>query len=56
MQNTIFLIMAIIMLNFRTRYNDATKKGNVPLYDLRKYKKIKNKDQSLNKIVGLVTK
>ena len=47
--------MAIIMLNFRTRYNDVTKKGNVPLYDLRKYIK-KNKDQSLYKIMGVVTK
>ena len=49
MQNTIFVIMAIIKvklpqslkLNFRTGYDDVTEKGNVPLYDLRKYIKIK---------------
>ena len=51
MQNTIFVIMAIIK-NFRTRYDDVTKKGDVPLYDLRKYKS-KNKGHSLHKCKAL---
>ena len=54
MQNTIFVIMAIIK-NFRTRYDDVTKKGDVPLYDLRKYKS-KNKGHSLHKKMGVVKK
>ena len=44
-----------LKLNFRTRYDDVTKKGNVPLYDLRKYKN-KNKGHSLYKKMGIVTK
>ena len=52
MRNTFFVIMAMIKVNFRTRY-DGTKKGNVPLYDLRKYK---NKGHSLYKKMGVVTK
>ena len=43
-----------LKLNFRTRYDDVTKEGNVLLYDLRKYKN-KNKDHSLKKM-GVVTK
>ena len=54
MQNTIFVIMAIIK-NFRTRYDDVTKKSDVPLYDLRKYKS-KNKGHSLHKKIGVVKK
>ena len=54
MQNTIFVIMAIIK-NFRTRYDDVTKKGDVPLYDLRKYKS-KNKCHSLHKKMGVIKK
>ena len=54
MQNTIFVIMAIIK-NFRTRYDDVTKKSDVPLYDLRKYKS-KNKGHSLHKKMGVVKK
>ena len=55
MKNTIFVIMAIIKLNFRTRYDDVTKKGNLPLHDLRKYKN-KNKDHSLHKKMRVVTR
>ena len=44
-----------LKLNFRTRYDDVTKKGNVPLNDLRKYKN-KNKGHSLYKKMGVVTK
>ena len=38
MQNTIFVIWQSLKLNFRTGYDDVTKEGIVPLYDLRKYK------------------
>ena len=44
-----------LKLNFRTGYDDVTEKGNVPLYDLRKYKN-KNKGHSLCKKMGVVTK
>ena len=47
--------MQSLKLNFRTRYDDVTKKGNVPLYDLRKYKS-KNKGHSLHKKMGVVKK
>ena len=55
MQNTIFVIMAIIKVKPRTRYDDVTKKGNVPLYDLLKYKS-KNKGHSLHKKMVVVKK
>ena len=61
MQNTIFVRQLAsngnqsLKLNFRTRYDDVTKKGNVPLYDLRKYKN-KNQGRSLYKKMGVVTK
>ena len=51
MQTTNFVIME----NFRTRYDDVTETGNVPLYDLRKYKNT-NKGHSLYKKAGVVTK
>ena len=44
-----------LKLNFRTRYDDVTKKGDVPLYDLRKYKS-ENKGHSLHKKMGVVKK
>ena len=45
------------MLNFRTGYDDVTKEGNVPLYDLQKYKnKIKGHSETLYKKIGVVTK
>ena len=44
-----------LKLSFRTRYDDVTKKGNVPLCDLRKYEN-KNKGHSLYKKMGVVTK
>ena len=50
-----FVIMALIKVKLRTRYDDVTKKGNVPLYDLQKYKN-KNKGHSLYKKLGVVTK
>ena len=39
MQSTIFVIRAIVKVKLQcpARYNDVPKKGNVPLYDLRKY-------------------
>ena len=49
------IICRTLKLNFRNRYDDVTKKGNVPLYDLRKYKN-KNKGHSLYKKMGVVTK
>ena len=55
MRNTIFVIMAIIKVKLRTRYDDVTEKGNVPLYDLRKYKS-KNKGHSLHKKMVVVKK
>ena len=55
MQNTIFVIKQSLKLNFRTRYDDVTEKGNVPLHDLRKSKN-KNKGHSLYKKMGVVTK
>ena len=57
MQNTIFVIMVIIKAKLRTGYDDVTKEGNVPLYDLRKYKnKIKGHSETLYKKIGVVTK
>ena len=47
--------MAIIKVKLRTRYDDVTEKGNVPLYDLRKYKS-KNKGHSLHKKMVVVKK
>ena len=50
MQTTIFVIMAIVKVKLwcYARYDDVTKKGNVPLYDLRKYE-IKIRDKSILK-------
>ena len=49
--------MVIIKAKLSHWYDDVTKEGNVPLYDLRKYKnKIKGHSETLYKKIGVVTK